>query len=145
MLRGQDLAVTGHIGTPVANNIGHTLVIGGQPSLRKKFILEYALQSWTFLALGGMRPMTAVAVVVIKLAACGLLRSEAEFGVRFAALYIATGEYSKCKERDHPRCNQKVKIQSQPVVTLQFRFLDLSFSGFHHYRSCGSFAPRFPQ
>src|SRR5258708_25610193 len=90
MLRGQDLAVTGHIGTPVANNIGHTLVIGGQPSLRKKFILEYSLQSWTFLSLGGIRPMTAGAVVVINLAACGLLRSEAEFGGPLSALYIPT-------------------------------------------------------
>ncbi len=89
--------------------------------------------------------MTAVAVVVINLASGGLLRSEAEFGVRFAALYLATREHSKCKERDQSRCNQKVKIQPQPVVTLQFRVLELSFTGVHHYRSSGSFAPRFPQ
>jgi hypothetical protein len=41
--------------------------------------------------------MAAVAIVVVELSACGLLRVEAEFGVGFAALDIATGEHEKPK------------------------------------------------
>ena len=42
--------------------------------------------------------MAAVAIVVVELAAVGLLRVEAEFGVGLAALDIAAGERKKRKD-----------------------------------------------
>jgi len=60
--------------------------------------LKQTFQAGTFAAFGGVWAMAAVAVVVIKLAASGLLGSEAEFGVGFAALDITGGE--GCEERD---------------------------------------------
>jgi hypothetical protein len=44
-------------------------------------MLKYALQAGAFFTLRGIRPMTAVAVVVVDLASRGLLRVQAQFGV----------------------------------------------------------------
>ena len=74
VLRTQHLAVACHIRAAVANNVAHAVVIRRQSSLGKILVPENALQSRTFLSLGGIRPVAAVAVVVINLASVGLLR-----------------------------------------------------------------------
>ena len=89
ILRAHHLAVAGHIGTAVANNVGDAIIVGGQSRLRKVLVSKYSFQSRTFPSLRRIRPMTAVAVVVINFASGSLLRVEAEFGIRFTALDIA--------------------------------------------------------
>src|ERR1700683_2017847 len=99
VLPAQHLAVARHIGTAVANNVRDAVVIRGQSGVGKILMLENALQARTFLSLRGIGPVTAVAVVVIELASGGLLRVEAEFGVRVAALHVATREGGERRSR----------------------------------------------
>src|SRR6202035_4819584 len=103
VLRTQHLPVPGHIRPAIANNIGHALVVRGQPCLRKIFILENAFQTWTFFPFGRVGTVTAVAVVVINLASARLLGVESELRIRFAAFHVATRQnarhqhYSACR------------------------------------------------
>ncbi len=93
----QRLAVARHFVAAKADDLAGAVVIRRQPAHWKVLVLEYALQSWAFFPFGGIRPMAAVAVVVINLASGGLLRVEAEFGVRLSALDIATRERGERK------------------------------------------------
>ena len=92
VLRVQRLTVAGHFVAAEADDVGHSLVVGGQSAQRKVFVLEDSLEGRALFAPAGIRLMAAIAVGVVDSAAGRLLRVEAEFGVRFAALNVASGE-----------------------------------------------------
>jgi len=76
-------------------------------------MLEHALEAGAFASVRGVRFVAAVALVVVKAAAYDLFGSEAEFGVRFAAV-ITSGEQASGeqaggdeRERQHRRGSQK--------------------------------------
>lgn len=54
-------------------------------------MLEHALETGAFAAVGGVRLVAAVALIVVDAAAYDLFGSELEFGVGFSAL-VAGGE-----------------------------------------------------
>lgn len=81
ILRAQSLAIARHIRPAIANDVADALVIRRQPAERKILMLKCALQAGPLLALRGIRPVAAVAVVIVDLASRSLLRIEAEFGV----------------------------------------------------------------
>ena len=118
ILRGQYLTVSRHIRTAVADNVGHALVVGRQTGLRKKFILEHTLQSRTFFPPRRIRPVTAVAVVVVDPASSGLLRTEPEFRVLFAPLYITTRECGERKAGNQPSRNHSPRCHSHHSIRL---------------------------
>ena len=62
--------------------------------------------------------MTTVAIVVINLASRGLLGIEAKFGIRFAALHIATGEHKTCTEANANRYLCAVSHSGRPSTRL---------------------------
>lgn len=74
-------------------------------------MLEKAFQSRTFFAFAGIGPVTAVAVVIKNPATGGLLGIEAEFGVRLAALHVAT-----CEDEERERYGEARRNATAVVV-----------------------------
>ncbi len=87
----QRLAIAGHFFAAETDDIGDALVVGGQPTERKIFVLENSLQPGAFFAAGGIGLVAAVAARVVDFAASGLLRVEAKFRVGLATFDVASG------------------------------------------------------
>ena len=95
ILRTQRLAIARHFVAAESDDVGDALVIGGQSAQRKIFMLENSFKPRAFFAVEWNRLMAAVAVGIVNFASSGLLRIQAKFGIRLAALDIATKENAK--------------------------------------------------
>ena len=104
ILLTQFLAISGHFISSEPDDVADPLVVRGQPTQRQVLALEHTLQSRTFLAAGGIRLMTAVALCVIDLPARRLLGIKPEFGIGFAALDITgTSHENRCQYENQQR------------------------------------------
>jgi hypothetical protein len=112
LLLAQGLAVAWHSVAPPANNDRDSLVIRRKSAQRKVLMLENALQSRTFLALGGIRLMAAVALRVVDFSPGNLLRIQPKFRIRLPPLHIA----SRRHEHSQPQ-EQTGKSQVQSPMT----------------------------
>ena len=101
MLVGHDLAEAFHFGAAVLDDVGNAVVVGGEPAEGEVWALEDSFHAGSLFAAGGVRLVAAVAVVVVELAAGGLLRVESEFSVGFAALDVTGGSgEDRCGETE---------------------------------------------
>src|ERR1700675_1636990 len=92
LLLRHNLAKAFHLGTSILHDVSYAFVICRQSALRQVLLLEDTLQARPFFAVGRVRFMATVAIVVIEFSSCSLLRVESEFGLGLAALDIAAGE-----------------------------------------------------
>jgi len=95
VLLAQRLAIGGHFVAAEADDVAHSIIVGRQSAERKIFVLEDSLETRAFLAALGVRLVAAVAVGVVDLAAGRLLRIEAKFRVRLAALDVASRDHNE--------------------------------------------------
>src|ERR1700730_1227222 len=111
-------------------------------------MLKHAFQSRPFLPLGGIGPVTAVAIVVVKFSSGRLLRSQSEFGIGLAPLQIARGE---CKQPE--TCGQ-YRTYATPKMRRRLRTMPLCNHFPHKYflflpsrtrSTAPKFLPSFPQ
>ncbi len=92
LLLREHLAESRHGIAPVDHNFTHAFIRGRQTAFVQVGMLEHSLQARAFFAAGGVRLMAAVAIMVIKLASGGLLRTQPKFGIALAQLRVASGE-----------------------------------------------------
>lgn len=128
MLVGHDLAETFHFGAAILDDVGDTVVVGGESAERKILVLENAFHARAFFAAGGIGFVAAVAIVVVELAAGGLLRVEAEFGVGLAALDIAGREGEKGQDRYNHRDTRRKAIAEVRSQIAEVKAQDLTVS-----------------
>jgi hypothetical protein len=83
------LPEAGHLASSKANDLAHSLIVGGQSAEREIGLTEHTLEGRSLLAAGGIRCMAAIAVVVVQLPAGDLLGIEPEFGVTLAPFSVA--------------------------------------------------------
>ena len=92
LLLREDLPEARHGIAPIDDNFAHPFIGGRQTAFMQKRMLEHSLQAWAFLSTGRVRLMTAVTIVVVKLASGGLLPIQPKFGIALAQLRVASGE-----------------------------------------------------
>ena len=89
VLRTQYLAVTRHILAAATNDFSDAIVIRWKAGLREILMLKDALQARPFFPFGRIRTVAAIAIIVVNLAPCSLLRVQSEFGIRFSTDQVA--------------------------------------------------------
>jgi hypothetical protein len=102
-----------HVVAAVSDNLGHAIIVGGQPALREKRLSENAFHTGTLSASRRIGGMAAVTRLVVDAASRGLLRIESEFGVTFAEFGIATAERSHEKQTYHRDTEAPSRSQTQ--------------------------------
>src|SRR5258708_4819220 len=97
LLWAEGLAEPRHFVAAVIHDVRDPLVIGRKPAERKILVLKNSLEPRTFFAAGGIGFVATVAVLVINLPSCDLLRCETKFRVCLAPLNVTA------RERQHER------------------------------------------
>lgn len=100
LLVRHDLVKTLHLGASILNDVSYALIIGGESAQRQVLMFEDAFETRTLFAVRRVRLVAAVTIVVIQLAASGLLRVEAEFGIGLAPLNVARDRHQD-REYEH--------------------------------------------
>jgi hypothetical protein len=81
-----------HLASAEANDFAYALIVRGQAAERQVRLAEHPLQRRSLFPTRGIRFVTAIAVVVVNLAANDLLRIESKFGVTLTPLSVAAGK-----------------------------------------------------
>ena len=71
---GEHIAEALHFVAPQANNLAYALVVGWQPALAEEGFLEHPFQAGTLAAARGVCGVAALAVLLVNMVPCGLLR-----------------------------------------------------------------------
>lgn len=79
-----------HVFPSQADDVTHAIIVGGQAAQGKIFILKYAFEPRAFFATRGVRFVATRALGIEDLSPGSLLRIQAKFSVRFAALNVTS-------------------------------------------------------
>ena len=93
LLLRQLLLKGGHLGAAHENDVGNSVVVGGDSTLHER-LFEQPIQAWPAQAMCAVGVMTFGAARIVNPPALRLLRSQPQFGVGLARLGIAAPERS---------------------------------------------------
>ena len=99
LLLSQDLAETWHLIATEANDVGDAIIVGRHPAHRKILPLKNAFHTRSLTPPGGVRRMTAVAIIVVDMTPSDLLSIQTEFRVALTPFCLAACKKTQAEQR----------------------------------------------
>lgn len=97
LVLGQHVVEAVHLIAADADDISDAIVIRGQAALAEKWLFENSLEAGPLASARRVCRMAAVAVLVVNMAAGGLLRIQSQLSVTFPALDITSAQRNQQK------------------------------------------------